>query len=181
MKNSFDVTVCFDNVPKMPYEWNKHTNLKDLCLERISSNSLKDILAFEGRVDGRSGVLLLSDCKNAIVVKLDNNGKVLKRSFLDFNKCLDVCEFSFNLRETKINFVKSDKRLVYSHDLSIEKEMKDFILRSIKDSNNEDLHKYLYFLSFEEVDGYSKDKLIKSVKTASVEKSLKLYNFLIES
>lgn len=165
----------------MPYEWNSVTKLSNLKLERVSTNTLRDILSFEGRIVDREHLLLLSDCKNAVVVKLDKNGKITKRSFLDFNKCLDVCEFACNLRETKIEFVKDEKRVVYSFDLSIEKEMRDFILSSIKNCKDEDLYKYLYYLYFEDVEGYSKDRLIKSIKNSSMEKNLKLYNFLIES
>lgn len=181
MKNSFNVEVNFSDSPKMPYEWNKTSTLLNIKLERISTRTLKNIMLFEGMIVGYSGVVLFSDTKNAVAIKLKNDGTILKRSFLDFEKCLDACEYACNLREKSIEFIASDKKVVYSKDLSIEKEMRDFILNSIKQSDDEDLSKYLYYLYFEEIENYSKEKLIKVIKNSTIDKNLKLYNFLIGS
>lgn len=178
MRNNFNITVNFNSSPKMPYEWDNSSNITNIKLERVSTEMLKNILTYEGLIHDKAGVILISDTKNAVALKLDNKGKILKRSFLDFEKCLDVCEFACNLRESKLNFEKAEKKVVYSKDLSIEQEMKDYILKSIKKSRDEDLIKYLYYLYFEEVENYSKDKLIKFVKSSNIEKNLKAYNFL---
>ena len=44
MRNNFNLKVCFGNSPRMPYEWNKTTNISSIKLERVSSNFLKNVL-----------------------------------------------------------------------------------------------------------------------------------------
>lgn len=178
MRNNFNLKVCFGNSPRMPYEWNKTTNISSIKLERVSSNFLKNVLTYEGIVQNRGDYLLLSDTKNAVVLKLNRDGKIVKRSFLDFNECLDVCEYACNLRESKIDFLNSNKRIKYETDLSIEKEMKEYILNLIKSSNDDDLVKYLYYLYFDEVESFSKEKLVKLVKSSTLEKNAYVYEFL---
>lgn len=180
MKNNFNIEVSFSSSPKMPYEWDKSIKIVNIKIERISSKLLRELMANEGAIKNRAGVMLLSDAKNAIAIKLGEDGTILKRSFLPFDRCLDVCEFACNLREEKIEFIPNGKKVKYSTDLAVEKEMCDYILNSIK-KNDEDLSKYLYYLYFEEIEDYSKEKLIKFVKKSHIEKNMKLYNFLIES
>ena len=178
MKNSFNIKVNFMSSPRLPYEWDKYSNCKDVKLERVSSKTLKNILLYEGHIQDQSGVILVSDAKNAIALKLNDEGKILKRSFLGFEQCLDICEYACNLRESKLDFIATSKKVNYDRELSIEKEMKDYILNLIKKSENEDLVKYLYYLYFNEVDSFSKEKLIKFVKNSSLGENEKIYDFL---
>ncbi len=181
MKNSFNLRVSFSESPKQPYEWTDSTNLVHQKVERISSEILKSVLLTGGKIVDRTGTILLSDTKNAIALRLSNSGEIKGRSFLEYEKSLDVCEYASNLKISHIEFVGNGKKVEYSHDLAIEKEMKDYIIHSIKEIKNEYLGKYLYFLCGGEVESYSRDKLLKYVESASIDKNLKLYNFLIES
>lgn len=181
MKNSFNLRVSFSESPKQPYEWTDSTNLVHQKVERVSSEILKSVLLTGGKIVDRTGTILLSDTKNAIALRLSNSGEIKGRSFLEYEKSLDVCEYASNLKISHIEFVGNGKKVEYSHDLAIEKEMKDYIIHSIKESKNEYLEKYLYFLCGGEVENYSRDKLLKYVESASIDKNLKLYNFLIES
>lgn len=181
MKNSFNLEVCFKDAPVMPYEWNETQIIMHVKLTRVSTALLKDVLSFKGVLENCKGTMLLSDTKNAVVLKLSDKGEILKRSFLSFDRSLDVCEFAFNLKETKLIFSKSQEKIAYPKGLSIESEMKDYIVKNISNSKDEDFAKYLYYLYFGDLKSYSKEKLIKSVEKASIDDNMKLYKFLIES
>lgn len=181
MKNSFTIEVCFGDVPLMPYEWEKTSTIMGIKVERVPTYLLRDVLTCEGYINARCGTILISDTKTSVALKLNKEGKIIKRSFLKFDDSLDVCEYAFNLKDSKLEFVKGDRKIVYPKNLTVEQEMKDYIISSIKVCKDEDLSRYLYYLYFDEVKSYSKDKLIKSIEGASLDKSLKLYKFLIES
>ena len=181
MKNSFNLRVSFSESPSQAYEWSNSTNLMHQKVERVSSDLLKSVLLKGGTIKERVGTVLLSDTKNAVVLRLNKEGEIKGRSFLEFDKSLDVCEYASNLKVSSIEFVPNGTEVVYSHDLAVEKEMRDYIIHSIKKSKNEYLEKYLYYLCEGEIDGFSKDKLLKSIESASIDKNLKLYKFLIES
>lgn len=181
MKNSFNLRVSFSESPKQAYEWTESTSLMHQKVERVSTSLLKSVLSTGGTIKDRTGTLLISDTKNAVVLRLSKDGEIKGRSFLEFSKSLNVCEFASNLKISAIEFETNGTAVEYSHDLAIEQEMKDYIISSIKSSNNEYLERYLYFLCEGEVDGYSKDKLLKFVEDATIDKNLKLYNFLIKS
>lgn len=181
MKNSFNLEVCFKDAPVMPYEWNDTQIIMHVKLTRVSTSLLKDVLAFRGTLENCKGTMLLSDTKNAVALKLSDTGEIVKRSFLSFDRSLDVCEFAFNLKETKLSFSKTQERIDYPKNLSIELEMKEYIVKNISDTKDEDLAKYLYYLYFGDLKSYSKEKLIQSVEKASLDDNMKLYKFLIES
>lgn len=181
LKNSFNLDVSFSKTPTMPYEWEKKVTLMHVKLERISTEDLKTLMTSEGTIKDRTGNILLSDTKSAIVLRLDKKGKILARSFLEFEKSLDVSEYACNLKASNLNFIPNGKKVKYSTHLSIEKEMKDYIINSIKKSKDEDLKKYMFYLYRGEIEDYSHESLLNTVESATIDKNLKLYKFLIES
>lgn len=181
MRNSFNLEVEFRDVPRMPYEWEKTTMVMHIDAKRVSTSFLKKVLLNEGKIDYKANILLISDGKNALILKLDREGVIKSRSFLSFVDSLDVCEYIYNLKETNLNFQESGSKVPFKKGKSVEEEMTDYIINSLKKGISEDLSKYLYYLYFDEIDGYSLDKLIKSIKDSSMEKNMKLYKILIES
>ncbi len=181
MRNSFNLEVEFRDVPRMPYEWEKTTMIMHIDVKRVSTSFLKRVLLNEGKIDYKANILLISDGKNSLVLKLDRDGVIKKRSHLAFTDSLDICEYAYNLRETNIDFVESGAKVLYKKGKSVEEEMKEYIIDSLKKGMPEDLSKYLYYLYFDEIEDYSVDKLIKSIRGSSIEKNMKLYKFLIES
>ncbi|MCI8497782.1 MAG: hypothetical protein HFG33_00070 [Bacilli bacterium] len=181
MKNSFNLEVHFSDAPLMCYEWETSSTITHVKLERVSTLFLKRVLTYEGKVDYKSNILLLSDTKNAVVLKLDKEGNIKARSFLKFEDALDVCEYAFNIKESKIEFTETEQKVYYAKRLSIEDEMREYLVSSIKRCSNEDFSRYLYYLYFDEVDDYSRDKLIDSINASSIDRNMKLYKFLIES
>lgn len=181
MKNSFDLEVHFNDAPVPCYEWDTTTYVMQIKAERVSTSFLKRVLTYEGKVPYKSNILLLSDTKNAAILKLGSDGTIMARSFLKFDDALDVCEYTFNLKETKLEFEATDERVHYTKCLSLEDEMREYLINSIEKCGNEDLSRYLYYLYFDEVDDYSRDKLIESINSSSLDRNMKLYKFLIES
>lgn len=181
MKNNFTIEVCFGDYPKQAYEWDNKTILTHMKVERTSTSFLKSVLLYDGIVKDRKGLMLISDCKSACVLKLSDKGKILKRSFLEYDKSLDVCEYACNLKVEQVEFENNGKKIDYPKYLAVENEIKEYILDKLYKTHNEDLSRYMYFLYFGKLDEYSKEKLIKTISTGSIDDNLKLYNFLIES
>ncbi len=182
MKNLFDLEVCFMECPKPYYEWDKSSTLLHVKLERVTTNFLRGVLLYNGTIQNANNpYLLISDAKEAIVLKLSKKGEILARSFLEYDKSLEVCEMASRLKIVKYEHIIDGKKLVYPKTLSVEKEMQKFIVDKIKKNQNEDLIKYLYYLYFNKVEDFSAEKLIKSIENAPIDKNLILYKFLIKS
>lgn len=180
MKNSFNLEVNFSSSPKYPYEWGDGGSFIHTKVVRVSTKCLFDALMYEGRMV-KSGVVLLSDGTNAAVFKLDSAGNIKARSFLKFEDELDVAEAAASLNEVDLEFSSTGEKVHYAKELSIESEMKKFLIDCIESCLDEDLSKYLYYLQFDEVKGYSREKLLTSIEKSSIDKNIKLYNFLIET
>lgn len=178
MKNSFNVEVNFAYVPLKPYEWTKCSFISGLKALRINNSALKSILSFDVNIISKDKTLLLSDTRESIVVRLDDNGKVVGRSFLKFSKDLEIGEFTSNLKPTDLKIIVNDEKIKYDLTLNEEIQIKKFLINSIQKSCDENKSKYLYFLYFNNLDDYSKDKLIKSIKEEQGCKFYKLYDFL---
>ena len=181
MRNSFNIEVNFANSPLKPYEWEEVSFINGIKVLRVSPKCIHDILSREVKIDYASKLILLSDTRDSIVVKLDSKGKVVKRSFLLFDKDLDVCEFANSLRVTKLEYEVSDKKVKYSLELLEEKKIKEYLIDTIKSSPDEDKTQYLYYLYFNDIKGYSKEKLINSIKNEASERYFELYKFLIKN
>lgn len=180
MTNSFDIEVCFDKVPLKPYEWGKVSYITNIKVLRVSTKTLHELLTFEAQLNCTNKVLLLSDTLDSIVVKLDKDGKITKRSFLTFERDLCVSEYACNLKMTKLDVRLSPKKLLYNEELEEERQIKEYLISSIT-SSDEDKTQYLYYLYFGNVMGYSKKKLLETIKTSTSDKCMTLYKFLIES
>lgn len=181
MKNSFNIEVSLSECPVYPYEWTRTSLITDIPVSRVSSHVLKSVLLYEGSVRSKTPLLLLSDGKNAAVIKLSKSGQIKARSFLKFADELDVAEMAMNLKERELDIVLTDKMVHYERGLVIDAEMKKYLIDRIKKCRDENLSKYLYYLYFDEIQDYSRERLITEVSKSSIDKNIKLYNFLIET
>ncbi len=181
MKNYFNLEVCFGEVPLMPYEWEHTTNLMHVKLIRVQSSIIKSILSYGGKLKCNEKCVVVSDGKETVALKLGEDGKILKRSFLTFDDALELAEFANNLKVSRVEFISNGEKLKYPPKYCIEKEMEEVLVDAINKSHDEDLTKYLYYLYFNDVNGYSRDKLIESIKSANLDKNMKLYKFLIKN
>ncbi len=181
MKNTFNVEVSFDESPKKPYEWKNVSFITGIKVNRVDSKCIKDFLLYKCKVDSENRLLLLSDTKDSILIKLDEEGIITKRSFLLFSKDLDVSEYAINLKPIKLKYEVFCERIKYSNELDEEKEIRDYLVKSIENIEDEDKSKYLYFLYFDDVNGYSKEKLINTIKKDNTKKNYELYKFLINN
>lgn len=181
MKNSFNLEVCFSESPKYPYEWTNTSVLMHAMVIKVSSAFLKKTLLFKGKIISKDSTLLISDAKNAVALRLDKEGNIKARSFLKFEDELDVAELATNIKESHPDAEFSNEKIFYDRELSIESEMKQYLLDRVKKIRDEDFSKYLYYLYFDEVKDYSRDKLISSIQEGSIDKNMKVYKFLIES
>ncbi len=181
MKNSFNLEINFSKSPRQTYEWPKACTTIHVKATRVSTRVLHDVLMYDGKIVGENGTLLLSDTVNAAAIRLDKEGNIVARSFLKFDDELDVAEFSANLKETSLEVVLAGEKIHYDRELSIETEMKKYLIERIENCPDEDLSKYLYYLYFDEVSDYSREKLLSSIEKSSIDRNMKLYNFLIET
>ncbi len=180
MKNSFNLEVNLSVSPTQSYEWTKTCFVMNKSVIRVSSSVLKGALSHEGKL-GLEGTVLLSDTKNAALFRLDKEGNIKLRSFLKFEDELDVCEFACNLKEKDIRAEFDSKKIHYERGLSIEAEMKKYLIDKVKNTKDESLSRYLYYLYFDDIADYSRDKLLSSIEESSIDKNMKVYKFLIES
>lgn len=175
------VEVNFNIVPLKPFEWNQYEILNGIKITKVRKGVIEDIMLYDTKIETNQRYLLLSDSFSSVVVKLDNKGKVIKRSFLLFDTELNINEFSNNYKITNLKYTISSKKLKYKYDLEEEKTIKSNLIKSIKEIDDEDKTKYLYYLYFGKTDNYSKEKLISSIMKNDSNKYYELYSFLFSN
>lgn len=175
MKNEFNIDVSFDRVVVDPYNWESTTFISKIPVIRVSSKCIKDILTYESTIKTDKTTLLLSDTKLSVALRIKSN-KIVARSYLDYDKDLEVCEYACNLKITHLDY-QITKPIKYKI-ISEEEKMRDYIIDSIKNIQDDNKIKYLYYLYFNTLDDYSKERLVKGVKHDSSDNIQKLYDFL---
>lgn len=178
MKNSFNIEVNLNEVPLKPFEWDDFAFINNIKVIRVNSKCIKDLLGYECIVDSTCKTLLLSDTQNSIVIRLDKNNKISKRSFLLFNKDLEVCEYACNLKPIKINYSIGKNKIIYCNILKEEENIKKYVLKTIMETEDEAKLKYLYYKCYNRVDDYSKDMFIKLLENKFEEKYFELYELM---
>ena len=175
---SYCIEVNFNIVPLKAFEWNNYDILNGIRITRVEKGVIDDIMLFDTKIETNQKYLLLSDTFSSIAVKLNSNGKVVKRSFLLFDTELNINEYANNYKITKLKYITYNKKIKYASDLEEEKNIKSDLIKSIKAIDNDDKTKYLYYLYFGKTDNYSKEKLISSIMKNESNKYYELYNFL---
>ena len=178
MKRNF-IEVNFNEL--QPYEWDNYIIIDNIKLKRVNTKTIKDIMTYETYIETKDKYILLSDSYNSIALKLDGKGKVLKRSFLTFDRELDIDEYASMKKVQKLDYKILGKKIKYESVLSEEKSIKNYLINTIKNSKDEGKIKYLYYLYFDEIKNYSKEKLIRFINTNESNKYYKLYEFLISN
>lgn len=181
MKNSFNIEVNFADVPLKPFEWDTCTIINGIKVTRVSSKTINDILSYECKIDSKNKMLLLSDTRDSIVIRMDESGKVKKRSFLTFTKDLDTSEYASNLKQTKMNYQIGKKKLVYSNKLKEEENIKNYLIKSIKDTTDEEKLKYAFYKCHGSLENYSKNKLLECLEENFDEKYFEIYELFMKN
>ena len=179
MKNNFTLEVSFKNAPIYSYEWDNKTFITGLKVYRIKPTTLKDLLTHDAIISTNSRTLLLSDCKTTIVLRLDRSGKITKRSFASFKEDIEICEYASNLKCTNIKYKLFETKIKYTCNLNEEANMREYVINSLKKIEDDNEYKYLYYLFFDQINDYSKEKLINSIIKNKPGNFQKLYDFLV--
>ena len=179
MPNRFSVAISFNKVPLMPYEWDKQACVSGFSVKRVSHRCLVDLLLYECKLECEDKILMISDCNTSLVIRLNDDGVIKNRSFIDYVSDLKISEYSKRLKPTTIKYKRGTK-IEYPLELVEDKKKRDYIVNTLKRCNNTDLLKYLYYRCFGELKHFSKEKLIKIVEDDS-SKNEELYELLISA
>lgn len=172
--------VNFNNIPTKPYEWDNTSCLVNPKVIRVLPKVIKDILLYDCYINTKDKTFVLSDSINSLVVRLDKNNKVMLRSFLLYEDELNLNEYVSNIKRTNLEYKKTNKKIINNKYSTYEEDVKDYLIKSINDME-EDKLKYMYYLFFDNIKHFSKEKLIKSISNNKSNKLYKLYNFLIRN
>ena len=170
MKNNFTVEVCFSEVPLYPYEWNNMSIISGVKVMRVTT---------EAKLNVKEKTIILSDSKTALVLRLDQKGYIVKRSFLTFEQDLNVCEAAVSLKCCKLEYELLKDKLHYSSSLYEEECMKEYVVKSLLNIEDESENKYLYYLFFDEIEHYSKERLLDYISKNKPGNFKKVYDFLV--
>lgn len=181
MQNIISVSVFFDEAPISPYEWNKSICVSGMKIKKINHRCLLDLLTYECKVDTSDKILLLCDGNTSLAIRLNKEGLITSRSFLNYESDLRVIELSKQLKPINLKYKKTTKKIMYCSELREDVIMREYLLNTINECTNTDLLKYLYYVSFNSIKGYSKDKLINSIKNNKNGKNSQIYEFLMST
>lgn len=179
MKNNFTVEVLFGDVPLYPYEWAQLTLISGVEVKRVNTSMIRDVLTYDAILSIKNQIVILSDSKTSIVLRLNKEGKITKRGFLTFATDADICEFASNLKPMKIEYKLLKRKLKYGQFLNEEVKMKEFVVSTLNNIKDEFESKYLYYLFFNEVENYSKERLIDFIRGDKPGNFKRLYDYLI--
>lgn len=176
----YTIKLKFNQKPIKPYEWDNASIVSNIKIIRVLPKVLKDILVYESYIENKDKMFILSDGINSIAVRLGSNNKVVARSYLSYEDDLEVERYISNIKRTNLKYKRTNKKIICEHLESYETIVKNYLIKSIKDMED-DKSKYMYYLYFNNIDDYSKEKLIKSITQNKSNKFYKLYNFLIHN
>ena len=179
MKNNFTVEVCFSEVPLYPYEWNNMSIISGVKVMRVTTDTIINLLTYKAKLNVKEKTIMLSDSKTALVLRLDQKGYIIKRSFLTFEQDLNVCEAAVSLKCCKLEYELLKDKLHYSSSLYEEECMKEYVVKSLLNIEDESESKYLYYLFFDEIEHYSKERLLDYISKNKPGNFKKVYDFLI--
>lgn len=178
MKNCFSTTLSFSEAPYMPYEWDKKIHISGLKVKRVTHRCLLDLLIFSARIQTDERILLISDTNTSVVLRLDKKGNIEARSFLDFKEDAKVIEYAKHLKVLNLKYKKNDVKVIYPEELKEDTIIKEYLIKLVKSCSNRDLLRYLYYICFNSIKDFSKEKLIESIKNNINGINSELYNIL---
>lgn len=202
MNYTYDILANFNEKFYDFYDWNnvdKLDHIKRLPILKVKKQFLKNIKYNEVTVEKaildkiykkteffkktkkpENYICALCDGTEAIIIKLDKNGKVIQRSSMlidEENEIIDMSEVmntnEYEIKKTKTNTIDIFKTRK-------EKEIYDYIIKELKDINEEKL-KYLYFDCFNKKENNIKKikrKIKEEIKNNFEHIYLKIYEFL---
>lgn len=179
MKNNFTVSISFNDVPLYSYEWENIAIISGIKVIRVKTEVMRDVLTYKTKIFLNTSIVILSDCKTSVVLRLDKASNVVKYSFPTFEDDLNINEFACSLKCEKLDYTLLNEKLEYNNVLCEETKMKEYVLKTLKKVKDEFENKYLYYLFFNEIEGYSKEKLVDFIQKDKPGNFKKLYDYLV--
>lgn len=198
MNYIYDIYLNFNQDYFDFYEWSDDDALihvKKIPLMRISTNHFKKIASSNIEIDNTTletiknrtdlytkgkniSALILTDAKNAIALRFDNNGISIERSALSLDDEFDILHFSLKINESNFKFKTLNK---ISYILATRKELQEqkYLLDHIHKISY-DILRYMYYDCFNK-DEEKKDIIIAALKEEIVNNFFsvhKMYNIL---
>lgn len=166
MEYYYDIYLNFYDYPLNYYEWDDDDALERIMkIPLIRINNIKDLIAYNIRIDCEYDYLLVSDGINALALEIIDS-EIAYLSFLSYDDEFNVNAIARTLPLTNLKITKLSKRHIPHHNRQDEINKK-IILKSIENLNP-DLLKYLYYYLFhKESNNISKicEKITKDIET----------------
>lgn len=199
MEYIYDIILNFHKHYYDFYEWNntdKIVHIKKIPLTKIDSTSFNRIKNNHSYIDEyfintikdkticyntkEKNFCLLCNGKQAIAIKLNQNGEITGKSSLLLDEEMEVVEQAYSLPITTINIIKEIKekaRKVGRTYQDKENKVKS-ILNKLDESKDKYILKYLYYECYLiDKENNIKNELLNSIKDE--EQLIKIYNSLI--
>lgn len=210
MNYYYDLVLNFSNQkPYKFYEWKLDDHLleiKKIPIYKISESNLKSLVSYEGlveksfldkiknrtiyKVDGKIKAILycalFTDTKFSIAVLFDENGYIVKRSYLLLEDELNIIEIGFSLKKEKLVFHK-EKKLIFNNYLRQEEDMKKIIKKELEKSYQEKNNSKLIYYYLEWFNKYNSNveeiylTMINELDKKEIKDIDKIYNLVLLS
>lgn len=199
MEYIYDIILNFHKHYYDFYEWNntdKIVHIKKIPLIKIDSTSFNRIKNNHNYIDEffintikdkticyntkEKNFCLLCNGKQAIAIKLNQNGEITGKSSLLLDEEMEVVEQAYSLPITTINIIKEIKEKVRKVGRTYQdKENKvKSILNKLDEAKDKYILKYLYYECYLiDKENNIKNELLNSIKDE--EQLIKIYNSLI--
>ena len=152
MNYYYDLKLNFQKNNCLFYEWeelDKYELVNKIPVIYISTNDMEQILANHIKVTAIiNDLVLLVDKNSTIVIKFDNNGYEIARSFLLLNDELGIIDSMRNKKSTDFKYEIINK-VEYNPTLRYEERIKTEIDKEIKKIINEKNYAKLEYLYLE--------------------------------
>lgn len=181
MQNFFSASLSFNDMPLSPYEWKEKIYISGLKVKKVTHKCLIDLLLYDSKIMTSDRIVLVSDGNTSVVLRLNNDGVITARSFLDYEMDLRVLEYSKQLKPINLKYEKIGKKINYTSELNEDITKKNYLLSCLNKCKNKDLLKYLYYICFDNLNGYSKEKLVNYIKKEKFEKTSEIYDILLSA
>lgn len=201
----YDLIVNFNNKLYNFYDWNEVDcleHIRKIPVVKVSDNKIIDIINNNVQINEKLLNLIYNKTEMFnekilekikyccgigsnnmfIVIKMDDNGNVIKRSSLLLDEELEVIDIISSLKYYNIEYIIKDK-INYTNILrEDEKNINKILnyLKELKNNNKEELLEYLYYEWYCKKITNNKyyNKLIKDIKKEYTEKHVKYLKLL---
>lgn len=102
--NNYVISVCFSNKIIMPYNIENISILSIDKILRVDKNTFKNLYKYNCYINTNDKYILITDTINSIVLKLNKDKTINKRSPLLYEEDINICKIATKLKETKLEY-----------------------------------------------------------------------------